>query len=1218
MSASKLKTLRGEDYRREQLVHVPGLIAMVCVLAFALFLLFPKKAVFSDRAYIDRPDALSIAYLTLLLKSDPKNAELRLALVQQLRVTGQTKTALRVLEPLINSAPSWLAFRVANEHLELTAQLYFAETGAARKLFKDDLKSAFTDAAQRSHGLTELKRVYDRAKVWAEPDQQLQIVEKMIPLTPDLRQKVAWMIEASDMKLAENNPKAAADWLAKAYDVSASYKKDPKLAYRLLNTMLATGKPSFALHKTPYYLNRHPRSRNLLDLAISISRQAGRHDLSEQWLIRATELAPNDIYYNQALMNLQVANGNLKLAARLADKRLKLPNVSADERKKIARLYEWSGQPVKALKQWKWITLNQENPPIEAEKRALKLAVGLARFREATALYERINTLRPLTLAEQKELIGLYIAQGQTDKAEESYRKYLKRHPKDREVWEALAGLQVNLQKLPEAAATYEKIDKQFGLTTKELLDLKNIYWLMDEPEQALAKLVQHPTPDPAHLAEYWKARMDMAWYLEDIDSVNDIYTYVMGLDKKQKVPMAMIEQLMTLYAVTKDYNKSIDMAMVGWQRFHQSRFAVNAMTYASWMKDWKRAVKIADNIEGDEPPQSLKENSQYWLLLANTARELHQLKKAQAYLRTALALSPNNLDIRTSLLWLLIAEHKEGDNTLRDELLDNGMNYGQQSSMWDVLASGWAVLGKYDQAAHWYRMSLPRHQKDWAWLLDFAYALEQSGQPIHGWRVRRYILNLMDKYPIKQSVSEPGRDWNTSYLRLVRAFRGSDWGWKTARKLATYDLTELADSPTVQQRWLELFTEWSLADGNESRSHLMAREADYRKINLPDWQRLGLALQRHDMEVIENLIWSGRPLPLADKTLALAHNGYHYEALNFGLSHLRADISETDQQQLRAITASIRPKQPNGFKTGLYSEQLGDLSLNGVTFRYAHAFDNGVSILDSHFLSAVGSKSLVGQWDAAQRVELTQYYFDREDTQIWNVAVDTRVKGVQPALGFSQDWSLYGGLSMSFSTGWQQRSRISAAAYELANWHYLGGAAGYQWDSRTAVNAQVRWNQFDSLWGDKLGSGANVDVGITYTVFAHAPEWRLRSSVQWMQLNRASALPANLHRFFTDANPGMGSMLTEQFGRIGVGTTLQHGDPGRLTHRVASPHWIADVDVGYQWLSSAFDWGVSGGVGWRLFGDDELAVTLAYASDNQGAGKTYKLWFGYNKYFGR
>lgn len=1221
MPAVRFKTPRGEDYRREHLVNVPALITMAIVIALTLILLFPKQAVFSDPAYVRSPDALSIAYLKLLLTSDPDNTELRFSLARQLYITGQIKLAMSVINPLVASAPTGWGTRIYNLNLKLIARQYFVQKGKARKILFSDLRTAFIQAINATTTFSELKTLYHMAQYWVTPDEQMILIKKIISLAMQPQQKVRWMIRASDLSLAKNQPEAAAKWLEQAYTVSNSSTNKPKLATRVLETLLATGKPDKALQKTPYYVHRHPHSHNLLQLAISIAQQTGRTDLVNLWLTTATRIEPDNMDYNQRLMKLKIATGQLKSAAHLADVRLQHPHLSIAERTRIARLYEWTAQPDKALKQWNWLTMHSEHPSKEAQQRALKLAIGLFHYQQATRLYEHIARQRPLTLAEQKELTGLYLIQGQTGKVKTTYLKYLKQHPQSKEIWDALAGLYVSLQQLPLAATTYEHIDKHVGLTDKQLLDLKNIYRLLGEPGKAQALLLSHRVTKAANENAYWVARTNMAWFLEDTEQLDDIYGFLLSRDKKQPITLSMLDQLMILYDNTRDYKKSTRLAMLGWQRSHQPRYAIHSLHYASQYAgetgQWTYALKIAGLIQNEPLPATLKRNSQYWQLLATIARKTQQWPQAIHDMQQAVLLSPDNAELEQSLLWLLIERHREKSPQLKTALLSSIARFGQNPYLLDAQASGWAALGQYDIAARWYRQSLPKHQQDWPWLLDYAYALQQSGQTLAAWRVRHYTLVWMQQHP-QAAEKHTGRDWKTSYLRLIREFYGSAIGWKMAEKLTPNLSTMLADNTQTQQDWLALLNEWSLADNNLSLSTRVQAQAHDLSVTLPAWQRLGLALQQHDNTTIETLLNSDLPLPLTDKTQALAENGYHGRALAFGLSHLSPELSLAEQQQLRAITASMRSEQPNGIKLGLYNEVLDDISMFGPQLRYAIASDQGVTLIDAKTLTTTGEKSLVSQWPDEKNVRLTYIRFTHTATQRWHLGVDQRVNGNQPEFGFSQSFPVYANMAFQLSVGLQQRSRISGSAYELVNWNHIDIGNNYQLDSRTGISSQVRWNRYNSVWGDFLGQGFDIDMNLNHTLFVHAPEWQIYSNIQWTRVNAVDKLPADFQPYFTAPNPDINSVLTERFGRIGIGTSLQHGIPGKLAHQVASPHWLLNLNGGFQWSSGRFDWGAASGFGWRIFGDDELALTARYDSDARGAGRTYKVWLGYNKYFGR
>ncbi|MFC6980639.1 hypothetical protein [Microbulbifer taiwanensis] len=47
-------------------------------------------------------------------------------------------------------------------------------------------------------------------------------------------------------------------------------------------------------------------------------------------------------------------------------------------------------------------------------------------------------------------------------------------------------------------------------------------------------------------------------------------------------------------------------------------------------------------------------------------------------------------------------------------------------------------------------------------------------------------------------------------------------------------------------------------------------------------------------------------------------------------------------------------------------------------------------------------------------------------------------------------------------------------------------------------------------------------------------------------------------------------------------------------------------------------DFAISAGVGWRLFGDDELSLQAQFSNARAGGDKAGSVYLNYSKYFGR
>lgn len=87
--------------RREAFFSLPALLLMAALMGAALYLLFPRQAIFEDINYLSNPDGLSIAYLEVLLRSDQDNLSLRINLGTMLARSGQPRKAQQTLAPLM-------------------------------------------------------------------------------------------------------------------------------------------------------------------------------------------------------------------------------------------------------------------------------------------------------------------------------------------------------------------------------------------------------------------------------------------------------------------------------------------------------------------------------------------------------------------------------------------------------------------------------------------------------------------------------------------------------------------------------------------------------------------------------------------------------------------------------------------------------------------------------------------------------------------------------------------------------------------------------------------------------------------------------------------------------------------------------------------------------------------------------------------------------------
>ena len=85
--------------RRGPFLSSLELLVLAGIVSALLVLLFPGRD-FENPVHLARPDELSIAYLRMLLRAHPEDAEARLLLVQQQKALGRLEEAHETLSLL--------------------------------------------------------------------------------------------------------------------------------------------------------------------------------------------------------------------------------------------------------------------------------------------------------------------------------------------------------------------------------------------------------------------------------------------------------------------------------------------------------------------------------------------------------------------------------------------------------------------------------------------------------------------------------------------------------------------------------------------------------------------------------------------------------------------------------------------------------------------------------------------------------------------------------------------------------------------------------------------------------------------------------------------------------------------------------------------------------------------------------------------------------------
>ncbi|MEC7377863.1 MAG: hypothetical protein VX421_09620, partial [Pseudomonadota bacterium] len=197
------------------------------------------------------------------------------------------------------------------------------------------------------------------------------------------------------------------------------------------------------------------------------------------------------------------------------------------------------------------------------------------------------------------------------------------------------------------------------------------------------------------------------------------------------------------------------------------------------------------------------------------------------------------------------------------------------------------------------------------------------------------------------------------------------------------------------------------------------------------------------------------------------------------------------------------------------------------------------------------------------------------------------------------------------------ERAYDSAEAWWLSNRDALYAGLQYRPLPRLELTGRLEQLGYQSNTGGSLGEGLGFDATGTYTLFHQDPAWQVSLGYRRQTLDLASELDARTAGAFSGA-ASPGTLLAENYERIGLTTRWQHGEPGALYRTTPEPRYFVGLGAGYVLSTSSPDFGIDIGVGWRVVGDDDLALSLGYTSDGLDGNSRTDLNLTYTLYFGR
>lgn len=836
-----------------------------------------------------------------------------------------------------------------------------------------------------------------------------------------------------------------------------------------------------------------------------------------------------------------LANGEVEEAYQLALKVTRQSPRDRDWQRRLARVAVWTSRPDAAYAAWKGL--------YEAGVRDAEVLGEVQRlathYNDAPVLIELWHAsaaARAMTDKEAETLAGLY---------ERAYR------PLDgarhfEELYRRQGHARLGLQ----AARLYDRAGRDADAVRlyRALLGKEpgNVNWLLtvarleirhDRRRAALDLLKRHQRHVGDGTFEYWQMLGDLAWLYQDDTTATAAYR------RAAVTPAAtLVERDRLAYLLMQE--DPLEAAALS-LRYHSEgagpSWLLRALEIQVGHNAWPEARETLDRAQGEDL-RTLQQNPRFLTLRAHVHQHFGATRSAVADIRQALALAPEDDDVRLSALWLFIAAGEH--DVLRAMVVAVDAADSADPRYWQALGAAYLTLGQSRQALAYYRMQLEMKPDDPLLLLSYADLLADSGQ------TETVIWLRQRAWRVLQAQSDDGDEYRArARAGLDLAERPGDLAARRARRLVVQ-----SHNPAPARQLDEVLLTWAVANGQWESAQAWSRQRYGHGRTLPVWVQLQLALESRDHVAVQRLLESeGENLaPAGAYTAALllgdwplgrriAFEGAQRAPGNDDLHQRLVETMELNGSYAEASWQAAEYSDVDVTRYGVHADTAVSRRwrLGGEIYRTDQSLfdDSVVGMVPASVPAHETGGTLEARWASAR--------------QRWRLAVDHR-----------REYADYSGAQVGYRHTLTERVQLDllaaaqqptehSTALQLAG-HADRAVIGASWafDRHLLFSAQAARERYHTQHGAYLGSGTQSTWEVAYRLRSGYPDWNLRTYGSYYRFRAdgmpdddtlrlfsaatlAQTLPENLDRLFIpDGNDyhalcgGVGQYLRESYSR--------------------------------------------------------------------------------------
>ena len=756
---------------RAPLFSILALLGFGLLTVAPLLLIFPEKELTEKITHTRLGDPVTVSYLTALLRTEPKNFELRVLLAEHKLFLGELEDVPTLLEPVLQQTQS--EWNVKAQLLELDYLAKLIET------VKDNPTELARLSALRRSKLQALMR-----QQLSKPDMEYLALQAMI------LQEYGWATELY-RAIAKANPLLGADWYAAVaarmiavgqYELASEFYfmarhhavlRNEQKRYFFLgmgalmsNSMFSEAMWAADMHlgnlsddlETLYFLAKTALAANdtvrAQRYAKSLLHLSWSDELAQRWALldlsliskayasdQITEtpkvlgMRPYNAEHYDLAYRVFLANRNLNDAFRVAEAAVRQVPDSQLWHQRLAEVSEWLGKPDIALREWNWL---MEHGQSQAALLAiLRLAPGMHENDTLLDAWIYMADKRSLSKAQADAMVELF---EKTDRIQEGIAFFTKQYEQSNDpIWlERIAYLAERSGDEKTAQASYERLLEQHDFKSEILFRMATFQMRNGHSQTALLLLKKYRNQVAPSDQTYWKLLADLSWRLQKDDEAKVAYQHL-AVERK----LALEDISRYIYLLGDGQREQVAaLAELGYFQFSDRDMLLYALEVYGALHDQEAQQRLFESaIRNDK--LDLSHSARFYLLRGQFRYSLGLLKEARLDFLHAVKIAPNDMNILNALFWFSIDTHDQAG--IRDMVqLLKSKDELKNPLLWPALAAGYQVLEQPKQALSYFTAQLKRNPQDFLWQINYADALEQAGQMDLAMRTRRNAWMLL------------------------------------------------------------------------------------------------------------------------------------------------------------------------------------------------------------------------------------------------------------------------------------------------------------------------------------------------------------------------------------------------------------------------------------------------------------------------------------------